>query len=264
MSYLVNISIYPIKSLDGVTVTQAEVLDSGALKHDREFAIFDEQGHVVNGKRTDKVHGVRSTFDLTTRTVSLKVQGKQHTEVFHLDDNRKDLAAWLSEYFNFSVKLLQNTEMGFPDDTAASGPTIISSATLATVASWFPGVSLEEIRIRFRTNLEIAGVPAFWEDQLFAAADQVVYFQVGSVLLAGVNPCQRCVVPARNSLTGSKYTNFQKTFVAQRKASLPSWATPSRFNHFFRLAVNTRLGELSSSRMLQVGESVQILSTGLV
>jgi uncharacterized protein YcbX len=49
------------------------VLKSGALKGDREFAIFDESGHFVNGKRNDQVYALRSEFDLET-IVSLRVQ----------------------------------------------------------------------------------------------------------------------------------------------------------------------------------------------
>ena len=60
MPYLARILIYPIKSLDGVAVTQATVLKSGALQSDREFAIVDEHGRFVNGKRNAKVHGLRS------------------------------------------------------------------------------------------------------------------------------------------------------------------------------------------------------------
>ncbi len=55
-------------------------------------------------------------------------------------------------------------------------PTVISTATLEAITTWFPGLNLDQIRIRLRTNLEIGGVPAFWEDQLFAEADAVVQF----------------------------------------------------------------------------------------
>jgi uncharacterized protein YcbX len=41
MPELAQISIYPIKALDSVALTQTTVLPSGALQHDREFAIID-------------------------------------------------------------------------------------------------------------------------------------------------------------------------------------------------------------------------------
>ncbi|MCI0527581.1 MAG: MOSC N-terminal beta barrel domain-containing protein, partial [Nitrospira sp.] len=75
MPLLDRITIYPIKSLDGVTVTEAKILPSGALEYDREFAIFSEQGNFVNGKRNEKVHLLRSLFDAKSRTITLQIQG---------------------------------------------------------------------------------------------------------------------------------------------------------------------------------------------
>ena len=39
-------------------------------------------------------------------------------------------------------------------------------------------MSVEEMRLRLRANLEIGGVPPFWEDQLFTEAGRYVQFQV--------------------------------------------------------------------------------------
>ena len=154
-----GIFIYPIKSLDGVAVSEATVLGSGALRGDRKFAIFDAQGNFVNGKRNAKVHLLRSRFNDDFTILSLQIQGQKFD--FYLDKERTALEAWLSNYFGFPVKIEQNTLAGFPDDTNASGPTIISTATLETVASWFPGVSVEQMRLRMRANIEIVGVPPF-------------------------------------------------------------------------------------------------------
>jgi hypothetical protein len=261
--YLSRIILYPIKSLDGVAVTRATVLPSGALEHDREFAILEQQGRFVNGKRNAKAHLVRTQFDFNAATVCLQVQGAEQTRVFHLDEQRAELEAWLSEYFGLQVELRQNSLTGFPDDTDASGPTIISTATLETAASWFPGIGAEEMRRRLRANIEIEGVPPFWEDRLFAEGQgDVIAFQVGDVRFEGINPCQRCVVPTRDSLTGKVYPEFQKIFVEKRKETLPEWAPESRFNHFFRLAVNTRIPASEVGKILQVGDEVKILGVG--
>lgn len=256
MPHLDQILIYPIKSLDGVSVRQATVLTSGALQHDREFAIVDLQGKVVNGKRTPKIHGLRSTFDLDGGMVSLQRHGEGQPETFPLMGDRTALETWLGNYFGFPVQVIQDQDTGFPDDLLSPGPTIISTATLNEVATWFPGVDFEGVRSRFRTNLEIAGVEPFWEDRLFSNTDEGVRFQVGAVEFEGVNPCQRCIVPVRDALTGQPYANFQKTFTQQRQATLPAWAAAARFNHFYRLAVNTRLGDSRSQRVLQVGDEI--------
>lgn len=261
MPYLAQILIYPIKSLDGVAVTQVRVLKSGALQYDREFAIVDEQGRFVNGKRNPKIHLLRSSFDLNARTVSLQIQDTEQAQVFHLDEERTALEAWLSHYFGKTIELRQNNFQGFPDDTNAPGPTVISTATIETVAGWFSEISTDEMRRRLRTNVEIANVPPFWEDQLFGEADNIIQFQIGSIQFEGINPCQRCVVPTRNSLTGEASPEFQKIFVAKRQESLPLGVAASRFNHFYRLSVNTRIPESQADKILQVGNEVKIQGT---
>lgn len=261
MPHLAHILIYPIKSLPGVRLEQAEFLESGALKGDREFAIVDSQGKYVNGKRTEAIHRIDAAFDRELRKVTLQIRGTEDPTTFHLDSDRPALDAWFSDYFGFSARLIQNTAVGFPDDEASPGPTVISTETLQTVATWFPGLELEETRDRFRTNLEFQGGGAFWEDRLFSADDRPVAFQIGEVRLHGINPCQRCIVPTRNSETGEGYPQFQKVFQTQRRETLPVEVAASRFNHFYRLAVNTRVPGLEAGKRVQVGDSVQLTAS---
>jgi uncharacterized protein YcbX len=260
MPYLAKILLYPIKSLDSVAVKQSKILASGALEYDREFAIVDEQDRFVNGKRNSKIHLLRSKFDLANRTIALQIPHEDLPQIFHLDEEQPAIAATLSDFLGFSVKLKQNLQMGFPDDTKSPGPTVISTATLTEVASWFPGLSVTQMRRRMRANLEIDGVPAFWEDQLFSNSDNQVSWRVGDINLWGVNPCQRCVVPTRNPDTGEAYPNFQQIFVQQRQATLPDWVDSSHFNHFYRLSVNTRLMAAETGKLLQIGNKIDIYS----
>ncbi len=239
MPHLAQISIFPVKSLDRLDLPSAELLPSGSLKGDREFAIFDQGDRVVNGKRTAKVHGIRSQYEWSMRSVILS-SGGMESKTFHLDGDRSAMESWLSEFFGFKVHLKQDLEMGFPDDPVSPGPTVISTQTIATVASWYEGVTLGEMRSRLRTNLELDTAEAFWEDRLFGAADEVREFSIGSVTFQGVNPCQRCIVPTRDSISGETTSAFQKTFLKNRSATLPESVNRSRFNHFYRLAVNTR------------------------
>lgn len=254
-----RILLFPIKSLDGVEVETATVLPSGALKYDREFAIVDTDQKVVNAKRTAAIQLLRSTFNLDQRTITISVQQRQ-SSTFHLDQNRAELAAWLSNYFGFTVSLQQNTHTGFPDDRDSPGPTIISRATLEMVSQWYPDTTPEEMRRRFRTNLELSGVMAFWEDQLFNTADKPCEFTIGSIRFYGINPCQRCIVPTRDAFSATPTANFQKIFREQRMAMLPAQINRDRFNHFYRLAVNTKIPISEAGKLLcrqadcQIGE----------
>jgi uncharacterized protein len=256
--YLAKISIFPVKSLDGITLSQVSVLASGALQHDREYALFDQKGRFVNGKRNAKVHLLRSQFDADCQQLSLQVQGTDESVTFHLDKERSELEAWLSNYFGLPVNIKQNNFTGFPDDTNASGPTIISAATLAEVASWFPDISVEEMRNRIRANIEIDGVPPFWEDRLFTKVGDSIQFQIGEVVFAGINPCARCIVPTRDSKTAVATENFQKIFVSKRKETLPDWTTPERFDHFYRLSINTKIPSSEVGKILKIGDPVSI------
>ncbi|OWY65307.1 MOSC domain-containing protein [cyanobacterium TDX16] len=256
--YLAKISIFPVKSLDSITLSQVSVLASGALQHDREYALFDQKGRFVNGKRNAKIHLLRSQFDANCQQLSLQVQGTDESVTFHLDRERSELEAWFSNYFGLPVNIKQNNFTGFPDDTNASGPTIISAATLAEVASWFPDISVEEMRNRSRANIEIDGVPAFWEDRLFTKVGNSIQFQIGEVVFAGINPCARCIVPTRDSKTAVATENFQKIFVSKRKETLPDWTTPERFDHFYRLSINTKIPSSEIGKILRIGDPVSI------
>ncbi|WP_019507478.1 MOSC domain-containing protein [Pleurocapsa sp. PCC 7319] len=255
-----KIFIYPIKSLDRVSCDRVTILQSGALQGDRAWAIFDRAGNFVNGKRNQKIHALRSEFNLETNTLSLRVQNTNRPAKFNLIEEQEKICNWLESYFGFPVAIKQDLNMGFPDDTVASGATIVSTATLEEIASWYPELDTEDIRLRFRANIEIAGVPAFWEDQLFTISGQTIKFKLGNVEFMGVNPCQRCVVITRDPRTGETYPKFQKTFINQRKATLPEWAERSRFDHFFRLAVNTKLSPPEAGKIIRVGDKV-VLAT---
>ena len=260
---LSSIRIYPIKSLDSLEVESATLTAAGGLLGDRQFALFDREGKFVNSKRTDRLHPLRTSYapDLSWA----RFASTAGTETFSLADDRSRLADYLSTLFGKHVELREQVEGGFPDDTDAPGPTVISTATLAAVAGWFPGLSLENVRDRFRTNLELAVPEPFWEDRLYATAGSVVRFRVGSVMLGGTNPCQRCVVPSRDPQTGDVWPRFTPQFAALRERHLPPWAERSRFNHFYRLAVNTRLVEAASAgQRLTVGDTVELLDEQLL
>ena len=211
-------------------------------------------------KRNAKVHGLRTFFDVRERVLVARVEETEQKHIFHVDLERERLIAWLSDYFGFSVTVQENDAQGYPDDLKAPGPTIISAGTLDTVASWFPEANAQTFKLRFRANLELADAEPFWEDRLYGDADTVVPFRIGDVLFEGINPCKRCVVPSRDPQSGQMYPHFQKTLAEKRAEYLPSWANRSRFNHFYRLAVNTRVPASETGKVVRVGDEVVMLS----
>ena len=63
----------------------------------------------------------------------------------------------------------------------------------------------------------------------------------------------------RNPKTGEVYPNFQKTFITKRQETLPNWAEKTRFNHFFRLAINTRLPRTEKGKRIDLEDILTIL-----
>jgi uncharacterized protein YcbX len=225
-AHLHRITIYPIKSLDGVSVEEVVVLPGGALAGDRRFALVDAEGRFVNGKRTAAVHRIRAEFDLATMRVRLRAAPEARGEYFSLTSDAVELGRWFSGELGVECSLIENAASGFPDDTAAPGPTVVSTATLEEVAAWF-SLTLDEVRRRFRANLEIDGVEPFWEDRMVGPPGTLVPIEIGSLGWQGVTACQRCAVPTRASDSGEPIPMFQKSFAERREASLPAWANPA-------------------------------------
>jgi len=268
---LAIVRLHPIKGLDPVQVKEARIGPCGGLELDRAWALYSADGQWINGKRTAAIHLIRAAYAPDLSSVTLSVPADRlgtPTKTFDFPGGSADAAQWFSAFFDQSVTVRYSPE-GFPDDTVANGPTIISTASLDAAASWFPGLTSMDMRLRFRTTLEIDGVPPFWEDQLFSAAPNAglnssdvntrVPFRVGEVHFEGSNPCARCPVPPRNPHTGAEFTGFQKRFTEQRRATLPSWSPLERFDHFYRMSTNTRVAPTESGKLLRVNDPLVLL-----
>ena len=242
MAAVREIRLYPVKALDAVTVSEARILPSGALEWDRRFALFGSCGGFLNGKNRAEIHAVRATYDWARGEIALDGQA------FSLTRQGDGVAAWFSERLGEPVELREDTGMGFPDDTEAAGPTLVSAASIQAVADWF-ALDAEEVRRRFRANIEINGLPAFGEDRWYGSAIRIG----GGVTVNVVNPCARCVVPSRDALTGRQDAGFQRRFAELRKHHLPAWAKTAAFDHYYRFSVNTRM---AAGQIIRVGDDV--------
>lgn len=245
---LARITIHPVKSLGPVDMKEVRVLPSGALEGDRRFAMFDGDGRLVNGKRDPRVHGVVPELGLAGAGAGWDVDASA------LDR----LRARLSSIFGFPVTIAENVAGGFPDDTDAPGPTLVGAETLEEVARWFPGTTALEMARRFRMNLVIEGTTPFAEDALVGSTPDFgagVRIRIASVVFEGAKPCARCSVPTRDPETGAADPTFAKHFAVKRRETLPPWAPLERFDHFYRLSVNTRL--VGEGGVLRIGDVVE-------
>src|SRR6266481_4184876 len=220
---LAGIRLHPIKALDPISVNEARIGPNGGLELDRVWALFSADGKWINGKRAPAIHLIRATYKPDLSSVGLSA----------------------------------------PEDHGGivPGPTIVSTASLEAVCDWFPGITLNESRERFRATLEIDGVPAFWEDQLFGPDENyAVRFKIGAVAFEGSHPCARCPVPPRNPRNGEEILGFSRTFSDMRRNSIPPWTPEPRFDHYYRLSTNTRIPSSEQGKLLRLGDAVVVAS----
>jgi len=157
MPRLANIRLHPIKALDPVPVNEARIGPNGGLELDRVWALYSADGRWVNAKRTAAMHLIRASYAPDISSVTLTVPGDRRkipAMSFAFPGDAESAAEWFSMYFEQAIQV-RYTREGFPDDGLAPGPTIVSTASLQAVCEWFPGMTLDEARRRFRTTLEI-------------------------------------------------------------------------------------------------------------
>ncbi|MBA63289.1 MAG: MOSC domain-containing protein [Planctomycetaceae bacterium] len=248
-----KITVYPLKSFDGVDLEFSDILTSGSLKHDRQLALLDTNGKYFNAKNYPDIHQYESQFHKDWYSMVITRPADSAMEFFDLRSDHQRLVDWIRNFHPNVTSYEENILTGLPDDREANGPTIISEATLELVASWFEGLSIHNIRQRLRPNIEISGVPAFWEDRLF---DNNIPFSIGTVRFIGTHPCQRCVVPTRCPQTGVVTPRFADIVAQNRKKSLPEWSHPGSFNHYYRLATNTKLAEDCAGGNISLGDEI--------
>jgi uncharacterized protein YcbX len=261
-AWLANIRLHPIKALDPVSVPEARIGSNGGLELDRVWVLFSLDGRWINGKHNSAIHHLRAEYDpavtMVTVSVSTGLQNSKQLKParFAFPADHDHAAEWFSEYFGQRV-IVRHIPEGAPDDGLATGPTIVSTASLQKVCETFPGVDLNEARERFRTTLEIDGVPPFWEDQLFGEQENYpVRFKIGGVAFEGSNPCARCPVPPRNPRSGEEIFGFSRRFSEMRRNELPAGYREVRFDHYYRLATNTRVPSTEQSKTIRVGDAL--------
>lgn len=250
-----RLTVYPVKGLDGIGLEESRLLPGGTLQYDREFALFDGDGEVLNGKRTDRVHDLETGFDPATRTLSVETPAGERRS-FALGTEPEEAADWFSEFFGVDLSLERDTDLGYVD-RRGMGPSVISTGTLEKVASWFEGMTVEGARRRLRANVEVSGVEPFWEDRF--VGEGAPAFEADGVRFEGVTPCGRCVVPARDPDTGDPLPEFRERFVENRAETFPAWADEAAFDHFYTLMLIASVSEADRGATVAVGDSVAVV-----
>ena len=254
-----QITIYPIKSLDGISLQKGMIAAGGCLLHDRQFAIVDLNGKFINGKSNPMVHLLRSSIDFDTGIISFGHRQDTVWQRFSLEQEKESIDAYLTDFFKIEAQLIQNNEGQFMDIPDISGITILSTNSLQSVSQWYGNISIEETRKRFRATIEIEGVPDFWEDHLFSLPGKSIELVIGNVTVYGVSPRERCIVPTRHPDTGEGLHAFAKTFARNRAATLPHWSKLQDYGHYYYLSVDCYIPPTELGKWIQIGDEIKII-----
>jgi uncharacterized protein YcbX len=259
LPYVSSLRVYPIKSLDPVHL-QVATIGTRSLRFDREFALITEEGRYLNGKRTGKVNQLEAHYALEEYRVRFSLRGSDSLGSFHLVHQKEEIEQCLGTFFGMPVFLRRNQEGRLLDVPDTSSVTVVSEATLASLREAMPAIGLEQMRLRFRANIEIAGVPPYWEEHLFGEPGRGVLFQAGEVTLLGMRPRARCNVPPRDPLTGETDKEFVKKMVSSRQEKLPTWSRLESFGGYYHLAVDTFIPDTERGKRIWLGDPIKILA----
>jgi uncharacterized protein YcbX len=233
---LQDIYIYPIKSLGGISLLQAEVQKTG-LKYDRRWMLADysgtfvsqrtyanmamlqvaisDEGLVINHKK-NKLSPLTIALNATTNntlTVSIWEDTCTATEV-SLEANE-----WFSEALQMPVRLvfMPETTRRQVDSNYATTNDIVSFADdfplmmigQASLNDLNSRLDQPVLMNRFRPNLVFKGGEPYQEDSMYS-------FKIGEVSFKGVKPCARCVLTTVNQEEATKGVEPLKTLATYR------------------------------------------------
>lgn len=235
--YISNLYIYPIKSLGGIELTEANVTERG-LAFDRRWVLADAENRFI----TQRQYHQLAFFSVELTAESLLITNRQNGKVCNVPFEPKtgdfqlitiwedavvgqrvaaEVDTWFSEQLGIRCSLFYQPDTSIrPIDTDYA----ITGAEHTSFSDGYPILlvsqeSLDDLnskvteRIemqRFRPNIVVSGATPFQEDTLQE-------IKVGLAVLYGVKPCARCVLTTINPETGQKGAEPLQTLATYRK-----------------------------------------------
>ena len=270
MIQVTAITIYPVKSLRGITVTEAH-LDELGFVGDRRFLVVGPDGKFLTQRTLPAM--ARISTHLGPATLALKTDGRSPMEVprapqqgsallpvtiwgsegLLAEDCGVQAAEWLTQVLGTEARLVRigpaferplKPDKARPGDCVAftdAYPFMITSeeslGDLNThlVAAGSPPVPMD----RFRASLVISGAGAFAEDTW-------TRIRIGDVILRAGGPCARCPVTTTDQQTGERSHEPLRTLATYRRDPVQ----PSRINFGHNFIHESKTG------ILRVGDPV--------
>jgi uncharacterized protein YcbX len=218
--HLSQINIYPVKSLKGISLTEARVEGRG-LQHDRRWMITDLDGKFFTQRELPKMATIETS--ITKDGLLLKAAGCGEINVGFGPDGRSEQTVeiwkdtpqalkyqngvnkWLTEVLETDCQLVY-----MPDDLIRKvDPDFAVADDVVSFADGYPFLVISEGSLndlndkleaplpmnRFRPNLVVSGAKPFAEHDWRK-------FSVGENIFYGVKPCKRCVMTTIDQVEG--------------------------------------------------------------
>jgi len=234
---LSEIWIYPIKSLGGIRLNHAKVLEKG-LEYDRRWMLVDENGIFM----TQRNHPTMALFRLkieneelrivygprsTDHSISLSPSKFENNErVIIWDDTvtasevSKESSAWFSDLLGSKCKLVY-----FPEENSrAVDPVYKVNDEHVSLADGYPFLIIGQESLNFLNSKLAQVIPMnrFRPNFVFTGGepneeDNWRNFSVGKNRFVGVKPCGRCAIPTINQDTAEKSDEPTRTLATYRR-----------------------------------------------
>lgn len=236
---LSEIWIYPVKSLAGIRLSEAQVQEKG-LQYDRRWMITDPFGRFITQREFPKMAMLEVAVQENSLLISNReMPEKQITVPFEpvsanpvsvtvWDDTvdavtvADEVDRWLSEQLELDVRLVL-----MPEQTERKAdPKYAKNNENVSFADGFPFLLISQASLddlnsrldepivmqRFRPNFVVTGTSAFAEDYWKS-------FQIGGLTFEIVKPCARCVLTTIDPETAIKGKEPLKTLATYRRVN---------------------------------------------
>lgn len=236
MPHISRLFIYPIKSLGGIALPQAQVTPRG-LQHDRRWMLVDDDNRFMSQRTTPQMalfklslaeDGVEVAHSSTSDVfkVPFRPQTQEQLTVTIWDDTCTGTRVSDAADAWFSQKLETNCRLVYMDDDSLRpvDPRYAKPEHITSFADAYPMLLISEASLqdlnnrladpvdfdRFRPNIVISGTNPYHEDEL-------VHFTISGINFYGVKPCARCVMVGVNQQTAEVYSEPLKTLSSYRR-----------------------------------------------
>lgn len=278
---LSDLRIYPIKSLGGISVSEA-IVDEKGFRYDRRFMLVTPSGNFITQRTNPHMALVDVAIDQAPKEATLRVWHRNQPEdVLTLPltlspdaaGNTMSVSIWDSENVP-AVLVSEEADQWFskvldlpcrlvfmPDSTrrtvdpAYDRHDAQGQASVVSFADGYPYLligqaSLDDLNrrlptpiemLRFRPNIIVSGSSPYDED----AWQQ---FRIGDMDFYGVKPCARCILTTIDPATGQK-----------GREPLHTLTTYRRWKHKILFGQNVLPGP-GSGGLLRVGQPVEVVS----